>query len=172
MEHKKGLQMKTVIEGLFISSIVLIAVVALGIFKIAEVWPATIALIFFFESKAKMDNIKNIFLGGAMGIFLAYAMIQCVIFLGPIVMNAELALLIPLFVIVFLIVALGEVVHPFFNNYTFCYFTVALITGAKQTPVTSLISLAVGGGFLVAMGVLMVRMIVKHATKKAHSAGA
>jgi len=168
MENSKKITMKAVLEGLFISVIVTVAVVVLGKFKIHQVWPATIALMFFFESKVRMDNIKNIFIGGASGILLAYGMIKGVVFLGPVLGNADLALLLPLFVIVFLIVALGEVAHPLFNNYTFCYFTVALITGAEQAPIPCLISLVLGGGFLVFMAIQLVRVV----TKKAHSTSA
>ncbi|HYE09824.1 MAG TPA: hypothetical protein VEF53_06560 [Patescibacteria group bacterium] len=99
---------------------------------------------------------------------LAYMMIQAVVLSGPILGSADLALLLPLFVIIFLIVALGEVVHPLFNNYTFCYFTAALITGAEQAPLPCLISLFIGGGFLVLMAIQLVKAVMK----KVHSAGA
>jgi len=45
----------------------------------------------------------------------------------------EPALLIVVFAIVFLIIALGDVAHMFFNNYAFVYFTVATIFPKQQT---------------------------------------
>ena len=96
------------------------------------------------ESGAKTENLKNILLGSSWPLLDA-AMPVVTQALAP-ALELEPALLIVVFAIVFLIIALGDVAHMFFNNYAFVYFTVATIF-PKQTTLQWLLVLLLGGAF-------------------------
>ncbi|QGU94615.1 hypothetical protein GOM49_05420 [Clostridium bovifaecis] len=164
MESKPGLKSKTIIEGLIIAFMIVLTILILSFFSVKEVWPASIALLFFFEGKASIANLKNIFIGGSVGILLALALVKLAGLLMP-SMGEELGMLIPVFIFIFLIIVLGDISHVVFNNYAFCYFTVALIA-KQQATVSWLIGLIVGGGFLIGGVILFIRLMKKNESEE------
>lgn len=155
---------ETLLHALIISLWLIVTMFLLGLFKINDLWPASIALLFFFEGKLKIDNIKNILCGGAVGILLALVMLILVKVLVP-SLGLDFSILLSVFIFIFLIIALGDISHMFFNNYTFCYFTVALIT-SKQSTVNWLIALILGGGFMIAIIYFFLKLTTKHEVKE------
>lgn len=163
MENKPGLKSKTIIEGLIIAFMIVATILILSIFSVKEVWPASIALLFFFEGKASVANLKNIFIGGTVGILLALALVEIAGMLVP--SMGEAGMLITVFVFIFLIIVLGDISHVLFNNYTFCYFTVSLIA-KQQDTISWLIGLILGGGFLIGGVILAIKFMQKKETEK------
>jgi hypothetical protein len=153
----------TALHALIISLALCITFFLLGIFKITDTWPAMLALLLFFEGKAKMDNLKNIFCGGIAGLLLPIGFLLLIAKCLIPVMGIQLSVLLAVFVFVFLIITLGDLLHIVFNNYTLLYFTVALIV-TQQSTVKWLIALVLGGGFLIALVTLVLKLIAKTKT--------
>lgn len=135
MENKAGLKKETVVAGLIVAAWLCITLVMLEAFNIKTGWPAFLTLLFFFETGGDPKNLKNIFMGAAVGILLAAGLFPLAGALGA-VLGHQLGILLALFIIVFLLIALSDVspiFHMFFNNYAFCYFTVAMIYTEQAT---------------------------------------
>lgn len=159
-EHGKGFKKETLIAAFVVALMVVITLVVLGIFKIKSGWPAFLTLLFFFESGAKTENLKNIFCGAVVGLLLAGALPYAVKTLVP-SLGLEPAILLVVFIIVFLIVGLGDIAHMFFNNYAFVYFTVASIFPKQTTLEWSLVTLL--GGLLFTGGSLgLLKLLIRH----------
>lgn len=145
MSEKSGFKKETIIAGIIVAIWLILTIIILSLFGISQGWPAFLTLLFFFESGAKTENLKNIFVGAAVGLLLGAAMPVTAKALAP-ALGLEPALLIVVFAIVFLIIALGDVAHMFFNNYAFVYFTIACIF-PKQSTSEWLLVLLLGGAF-------------------------
>lgn len=159
-EQNKGFKKETLIAAFVVALMVVITLVVLGIFKIKSGWPAFLTLLFFFESGAKTENLKNIFCGAVVGLLLAGALPYAVKALVP-ALGLEPAILLVVFIIVFLIVGLGDVAHMFFNNYAFIYFTVASIFPKQATLEWLLVTLL--GGLLFTGGSLgLLKLLIRH----------
>ncbi len=152
----------TLIRALIVSIWLVVTLFILGLFGIHSGWPAFLVMLFFIEGGGKLEKLKSIFAGGAIGLITAYLLTRGVIILGPIIgSNSSLFLLV--FVAIFLLVALGDISHNLFNSYTFCYFTVALIT-KQQNTTTWLITMLIGGAFVVG-GILGLTKLTKNLSK-------
>jgi len=147
LSESKGLKKQTVIAGLIVAAWLCVTLVVLGIFKITQGWPAFLILLFFFESGANLKNLINIFVGGIVGLLLGGVLPLAAVAIAP-ALGLQVSILIVVFIIVFLLIALGDVAHMFFNNYAFVYFTIALIF-PKQLTLQWLGVLIVGGLFFV-----------------------
>ncbi|HHW40663.1 MAG TPA: DUF1097 family protein [Syntrophomonadaceae bacterium] len=160
MNEKQGFKKETLIAAVVIAAMVVVTLVVLGIFKVKSGWPAFLTLLFFFESGAKTENLKNIFCGAVVGLLLAGGLPLAVKALVP-SLGLEPAILLVVFIIIFLIVALGDVAHMFFNNYAFVYFTVASIFPKQST--LEWIVVAVLGGMLFTGGSLgLLKLLIRH----------
>lgn len=151
---------ETVIAGLIVGVWLVLTLIILSQFGISQGWPAFLTLLFFFESGTKTENLKNIFVGAAVGLLLAAVMPSAASVLAP-VLGMELALLLVVFVIVFLIIALGDVAHMFFNNYAFAYFTVALIF-PQQATLEWLAVLILGGIFFTGGILAIIKLMTRN----------
>ncbi len=146
MSEKKGFKKETTIAAVIVAAWLCVTLTLMGVFKIHHAWPALLTLLFFFEKNGDIKNLPNIFIGSAVGLLLAAGVPHIVGFIAPISGTAA-ATLITVFLIVFLLIALGDVAHMFFNNYGFVYFTIALIFAEAQLTVQWLIVLVAGGAF-------------------------
>lgn len=160
MNEKPGFKKETVIAGLIVAVWLVVTLIILSQFGISQGWPAFLTLLFFFETGAKTENLKNIFAGAAVGLLLGAALPVVAGALAP-AMGLEPALLLVVFVIVFLIIALGDVAHMFFNNYAFCYFTVACIF-PQQATLEWLAVLLLGGLFFTGGILLMIKLMTRN----------
>jgi len=148
-----------VFEAFIFALMITIVIFLLSLFNIKDAWPATIALLFFFEGKAETGNLKKIFLGAATGLILASFLPKCVKIMTPVFGN-EPGILLTVFFFIFLIIALGNLVQLIFNNYAFCFFTIALIY-QEQDTISWMLSLLLGGGLLVGSSYLFIKYLPK-----------
>jgi len=107
--------------------------------------------------------LTNIFVGAVFGLLLAALVPIAVAAIAPTV-GVLGGSLIVVFVLVFLIIAMGDIAHIFFNNYAFVYFTIALIFGKEQLTIQWLIVLVAGGIFFTG-GVLIFAKLLGMSTK-------
>jgi hypothetical protein len=163
MSEEKGFKKKTLIAAVIVAAWLCVTIVILGIFKIHHVWPALLTLLFFFEKGGDVKNLPNIFVGAVVGLLLAALVPIAVGAIAPTV-GVLAGSLIVVFVLVFLIIILGDVAHMFFNNYAFVYFTIALIFGKEQLTVQWLIVLVAGGIFFTG-GILVFAKLLGLSTK-------
>jgi len=163
MSEGKGFKKKTLIAAVIVAAWLCVTIVVLGIFKIHHVWPALLTLLFFFEKGGDVKNLPNIFVGAVVGLLLAALVPIAVEAIAPTV-GVLGGSLIVVFILVFLIIALGDIAHMFFNNYAFVYFTIALIFGKEQLTVQWLIVLVAGGIFFTG-GVLVFAKLLGMSTE-------
>ena len=156
-----GFNRQRLIFGLYL--LVLIAAVELvaGHFKLPA-WPAFMAMIFFFVEHMDVKKAPHILVGGVFGI-------ACILLAKPIIgalaplLGVEIATLAYVLAIVYAIVAFGEMVPMFFNNYAFMYLTVTGLAMhlPQPTPFLWMAMAGIGGGVLIAgvvgIGKLMAR---------------
>lgn len=136
----------TVKLGFVVASLICVLLFALNSIGIHDLWPASLLLLFFFEGGAKSDKIKSIFSGATVGLLAALGIFYSVGLLAPLLgMQASIFTLV--FLAIFLLIVLGDLSHTLFNNYAFCYFTVALIF-PEQSSLKWLFALYAGGAFL------------------------
>ena len=164
MSEGKGFKKKTIIAAVVVAAWLVVTLVILGIFNIHHAWPAFLTLLFFFEKGGDVKNLPNIFIGAAVGILLAAAVPMGVGFIAPFIGGVTVATLLIVFIMVFSIIALGDVAHMFFNNYAFMYFTICLIFGKEQMTAQWLIVLAAGGVFFTG-GVLVFAKLLGMSTE-------
>jgi hypothetical protein len=122
--------------------------VVLGAFKVEMTWPAFFISIFFFLAGMDVKQLVNIMAGAIFGLILATLLMMAAGALIP-SMGMTWGILVPLFVILFVLVAFGELLPWICNNYAFSYFTIALAFGAEQQLVTWSVTTILGGAFLV-----------------------
>lgn len=155
------LKSATVKLGIVVASLICILLFALNSIGIHDLWPASLLMLFFFEGGAKREKIKSIFSGATVGLLVALGLVHGVGFLVPLLgMQASIYTLV--FLSIFLLIVLGDLSHTLFNNYAFCYFTVALIF-PEQSTLKWLLALYAGGAFLLVGVTSFLSMI--HKTK-------
>ena len=138
MEGKKGISTLKLVAGISVAVWILVTIEILSKFNIHQVWPAALVVLFFFLGHADTKNIPNIFVGAAIGLLMAAALPICVKYLAP-TLGLKPAIYVMVGVMVFLIVALGDVAH-------IAYFTIALIFH-EQLTVHWLATLVFAGAF-------------------------
>ena len=154
--------------GLFVGIWLVVTMVLMTIFKISLGWPAYLALPLFFLAGNDPKQLPNLFVGGACGIIFAALFFILYGMLTP-VLGAELTPLLIVFVILFLIIALGNAAPMLFNNYNLAYFTVAIgfftvfygIAAVTKQPyalipetLKMVVVMIIGGGFFMG-GILL-----------------
>lgn len=156
---KKVITKYRVIEGVFIAAAIVLVVLGAKYAGLPHKWPASIALLLFFLSQKKTSNLKNIFCGAIAGILLAASLPKAAEFCGQYVGKLTGSIVV-LFIYIALIVVLGDVLHVCFNTITFCYFTVA-VSFAEQMTISWLITLIIGGGFLIGAFIIFDKMVLE-----------
>jgi hypothetical protein len=161
------------IFGLYLLVLIAAAELIVGRFKLPA-WPAFIAMIFFFVEHMDVKKVAHIVVGGTFGIGLILLAKPIIGALAPLV-GPELASLGFVLGLVYAIVAFGEMVPMFFNNYAFMTLTVTGLAAQQPNPNPFLwmaMSL-VGGGLLIAGVVGIGKLMAPRAEAKqaASSAG-
>ena len=165
MKKKKISKLST---GLIVATWLCVTLFLLETFGIHSGWPAFLTLMFFTISGGKMEKLKDIFIGGAVGLLMARLLVIGVELLVPMGIGMRLAIFIMVFITVFLLIVLEDISHMIFNSYSFGYFTVALIP-AEQATVEWLITLFLGGAFFVGGVIMISRNIAKIKAAKVKS---
>jgi hypothetical protein len=151
MEQKHEMSMRDMgILGVVVAVLICLEIYILSLLGL-PVWPASFALIFFFEGHLAKDNIKNILVGGSVGLIVVQGVLALVpkvtVWLLPL-FKPDLAALAPdkiqaamtvaagnaalmgiiCMVFIFLVVFIGlmEKYHIVFNNYAIGFFTIAM----------------------------------------------
>lgn len=121
-------------------------------------WPVFLTMIFFFETHMDRARIPHLLVGGLAGIACYMLTVEFVQAAGPTLGVANARLLF-ICLVVYAIVALGEVLPVVFNNYAFMFLLVsglaAKTEGAVPQPLTWMAVAALGGA-LVILGVLAI----------------
>jgi hypothetical protein len=156
-----------VVIGIIVAFWLLVTLVILGVFGIKEGWPAFLTLpLFFLIGGTDKKQLVNIFAGGAVGILLAAVIPLAVKFLVTSAgLDQTLGILIVVGLLVFIIIALGGSIPMLFSNFTFVYFTAALIP-AKQATIAWLGTLVLGGGFFLGTCLLSMALILPKLTQE------
>lgn len=145
--------------GFVVASLLCITLFALNAIGIHDGWPAFLLLLFFFEGGAKREKIKSIFSGATVGLLFALGLFFGVELLAP-ALGMQVSIFAMVFLAIFLLIVLGDLSHTLFNNYAFCYFTVALIF-AEQSTLKWLFVLYAGGAFLLVGVIYFLKLIHK-----------
>ena len=136
-------------------------------------WPAFMAMIFFFVEQMDVKKAVHILVGGVFGI-------GCILLAKPIIgalaplIGLEGARLAFIVILVYAIVAFGEMLPAIFNNYAFMYLTVTGIAVMQPNPNPFLwmAITAVGGALLIGGVVGIVRLMTMQAAAKQPAAPA
>lgn len=159
------------IFGAYLLALIAIAEVIIGHFKLPA-WPAFMVMIFFFAEHMDVKKAPAIVVGGSFGIALVIAAKLIVTALVP-VLGLELAKLAFVLGIVYAIVAFGEILPLFFNNYAFMFLTVSGLAAQlpEPKPLLWIAMAAIGGSALIAgvvgIGKWMARSAQPSATPQA-----
>lgn len=137
------------IFGLYLLVLIAVFHVATGHFHLPT-WPAFIAMIFFFVEHMDPKKVPAILAGGVFGIALILLAKPIIGVLAPLV-GMELGTLAFVLILVYAIVAFGEMVPLLFNNYAFLYLTVTgvAVTQPNPNPFLWMAMAAVGGALLI-----------------------
>lgn len=150
----------TVKLGLAVASLICFTLLMLSLIGIHDLWPASLLLLFYFENGAKREKIKTIYSGATVGLLYALGVFFSVEQLTPL-LGLQVSIYTMVFLAVFLLIVLGDLSHMLFNNYAFCYFTVALIFQTQST-LKWLFVLYAGGGILLAGASYFINRIHKN----------
>jgi hypothetical protein len=123
-------------------------------------WPAFVAMVFFFAEHMDTKKALPILVGGAAGIGCILLARPFIAALAP-VTGVVLGRLVYILVLVYAIVAFGEVVPMVFNNYAFMYLTITglAVQLPQPNPFLWMAITVVGGALLIGsvmgIGILM-----------------
>lgn len=131
----------------------------LNLFNISIGWPAFMPFVLFNLIGWKTTEVKPIFGGGVVGLLLGGVALKGIfLIIGR--TGIFYTYLIPIFIAIFLLVALGDILPVLFNNYTFCFYTIAFATPEQETLKWILIML-LGGGFYFGGMFMFIRLFIK-----------
>ncbi len=118
-----SLRKERLLFGVFL--LVLIVVIELALHGLhLPTWPAFLVMIFFFETHMDRSRAPQLLLGGLVGIACYLLTVQFVESTGP-TLGVATARLVFICLVVYAIVAFGEVLPMVFNNYAFMFFLVS-----------------------------------------------
>ena len=138
------------IFGLYLLVLIAAAVLITGHFKLPAS-PAFMAMVFFFVEDMDVKKVPQILVGGMFGI-------GCILLAAPTIgalapsIGVEYATLVYILVVVYAIVAFGEMVPLLFNNFAFMYLTVTGIAVQlpEPNPYLWMAMTGIGGALLIA----------------------
>ncbi|RLQ20341.1 hypothetical protein DWB85_18000 [Seongchinamella sediminis] len=124
-------------------------------------WPVFLTMIFFFETHMNRERIPHLLVGGLIGIGCYVLTVDFVLGAGPL-LGASTARLLFICLVVYAIVALGEVLPVVFNNYAFMFLLVSglasRLDGATPEPLVWAAVQLIGGGMVI-LGILAIAKI-------------
>ncbi len=169
-EHAHPPTKVLMVIGVIVAFWLLVSLVIFGALGIHEGWPAFLTLpLFFMTGGTDKKQLINIFVGAVVGLLLTAALAPVIGFLVQATgLGVQPAILAVVGLVVFLIIALGGVAPMLFSNYTFVYFTVAVIF-TEQATITWLGTLILGGAFFVGACLLSMNYILPLLTKGAQA---
>jgi hypothetical protein len=149
------LDKQRLIFGLFLIAFIIIIELVLEHFHLPA-WPAFLVMIFFFETHMDPKRASHIVVGGLFGIL---CMILTGIFVKAFaptlgVMTAKLTFIC---LVVYAIVALGEILPMLFNNYAFMFYLVSGLAATVPEPAPNpylWMGIALMGSTLIILGVM------------------
>lgn len=152
--------------GLYLLVLIAIAEIVAGQFKLPA-WPAFMAMIFFFAEHMDPKKAPHILVGGVFGIACILLAPPMVGALAPLI-GLEFATLVYILVVVYAIVAFGEIAPMYFNNYAFMFLTVTGLAMQlpQPRPFVWMAVAAVGGGLLIAGVIGIVKLMARQAAAK------
>ncbi|MBU0992994.1 MAG: hypothetical protein KJ737_10920 [Proteobacteria bacterium] len=158
------LSKQRLIFGMFLLVLIVAAEIVLAHLKFPA-WPAFMVMIFFFESHMDIKKAPSILVGGAVGILCILLTKYFIMAVAP-ALGVEVSKLLIICLIVYAIVAFGEILPIVFNNYAFMYFLVSGIAVKVLDPAPNLflwigIELVVGVIFIagiIGIGKIMAKM--------------
>jgi hypothetical protein len=140
--------------GLFVGIWIVVCLVILGALKIESGWPAFLTLPLIFLAGPTKDNVSKCFVGGASGLIITWLVTPVVAFLATSAgLGMTPAILLTIFLVLFVIIGLGSTVPMVFNNFNLIYFTVAIIFPEQHTLLW--IALLFLGGLVFTGGTLL-----------------
>jgi hypothetical protein len=160
------------IFGLYLLVLIAAFELVTGHFKLPA-WPAFIVMIFFFVEHMDVKKAPHILAGGVFGIALILLAKPIIGALAPLI-GLELARLAFVLILVYAIVAFGEMVPLLFNNYAFLYLTVTGIAVMQPNPNPFLwmAITAIGGAILIGGVIGIGKLMMAQAAAKQPAAPA
>ncbi|MDF2152816.1 hypothetical protein [Vibrio sp. CAU 1672] len=131
-------------------------------------WPAFLAVIFYFIFDFDNSKLKMIFGGSVVGLGFAYAfsfiLPALIASFGP-----SLGYYIVLAVSLVIVLGLGAIAHDYFNPITFAYGLLGLlyVDIARESSIVWLLTLLLGGGFVIFCVNFAVRKVIPKALNSA-----
>lgn len=125
-------------------------------------WPVFMVMIFFFEAHRDSKRAPHLIVGGIVGVACYMLTVLFVELAGPIV-GVPTARLIFICLVVYAIVALGEILPVIFNNYAFMFFLIsglAAQVGEKSPEPLLWMALTLVGGLVVIGGVMGIHKLM------------
>jgi hypothetical protein len=135
-------------------------------------WPAFMVMIFFFMEHMNPKKIPHILIGGLCGIACILGAKFFITALAP-SLGVEGATLLFIVIVVYAIVAFGEIVPQVFNNYAFMYLTVSGIAAKLPDPnPLQWMAVELVGGVALLAGVGGIGKLMAARAPRAETAGA
>jgi hypothetical protein len=149
------LNRQRLVFGLYLLVLIAVFEIATGRLHVPA-WPAFVAMVFFFAEHMDPKKVPHILIGGAVGI-------ACILLARPVIgalaplLGADLARLAFILLLVYAIVAFGEMVPVLLNNYAFMYLTIVGIAVQLPSPNPFLwMAITVVGGAILIGGVIAI----------------
>ncbi|PKM51731.1 MAG: hypothetical protein CVV02_05570 [Firmicutes bacterium HGW-Firmicutes-7] len=158
MENKLKIEKGTIIAAFIAAVWVCVTLFLLELFKYTSTWPAFIPFVLFAVSGWKTNQLKNIFIGSISGLLLGAIALKAIQYIvgGT---GIYYMYMVPVFLVVFLLISLGDILPMIFNNYAFCYYTIAFASQKQETFEWIQVSL-LGGIFFTGGLILFFRLFL------------
>ncbi|TGD71120.1 hypothetical protein E4634_19960 [Mangrovimicrobium sediminis] len=147
--------------GLYLLVLIVVLELALHYFHLPA-WPAFMVMILFFEAHMNRQRAPHLLVGALVGVACYVATVHFVQLAAP-TLGLFTAKLLFICLVVYAIVALGEVLPVLFNNYAFLFYLVSGLAARDATlspaPLTWA-AVALGGGALVILGIGVIGRLV------------
>ena len=164
MNFSAGIDKQRLVFGIYLLVLIVVAELILHSFHLPP-WPVFMIMIFFFEAHMNKERAPHLLLGALMGIACFWMAGYFIGFAAP-MLGVWGAKLLFICLVVYSIVALGEMLPFIFNNYAFMFFLVsglaARMEGVAPDPLLWMIMAVVGGGCVIVailgIGQLMAKM--------------
>ncbi|HEX3984614.1 MAG TPA: DUF1097 family protein [Acidisoma sp.] len=147
------------IFGLYLIVLIAVAELLLDYLKLPG-WPAFVALVLFFIEHMDVRKVPNILVGAAVGIAFIILAPYGIGLLAHL-LGAQWGQLTYILLVIYAIVAFGEMLPLLFNNHAFMFLTVAALAleGPKPAPWLWMAMAVIGGGILIGGVLLIIRIM-------------